>query len=360
MPRRASFKGSAVFVPITRFAFFVLGGVAGYEVAALNQRTQVIPVPRGGWEIVAIILMVLAGCILGYFVGWLVASAIVRLVNGLDDVLARHNGLELLVIFIGLLIGLGIGALLSLGVTRVPVVGVYLNIPVFLVCAYVTAYVAQRKANDILRLLGVKTRPPVAGGPGAKVLDSSALIDGRAVDVIKTGFVEGDLIVPRFVLEELQRVADSSDPEKRVRGRRGLDYVQKLQDATKKVHIVDTDFTDLAEVDAKLVRLATTLQAAIITTDYNLNKVARIQKVQVLNVNELANAVKSPVLPGEEIEVKILREGREHHQGVGYLDDGTMIVVEDGRELVGATVKAEVTSVLQSPSGKMIFARTSK
>jgi uncharacterized protein YacL len=349
-----------VFVPITRFAFFVLGGVAGYEVAVLNQRTQVVPVPKGGWEIVAIVLMVLGGCVLGYFVGWLLAAAIVRLVHGLDDVLARHNGLELLVIFIGLLIGLGIAALLSLGVSRVPVVGVYLNIPVFLICAYVTAYVAQRKANDILRLLGVKTRAQLVGGPGAKVLDSSALIDGRIIDVAKTGFVEGDLVIPRFVLEELQRVADSSDPEKRVRGRRGLDYVQKLQDNSKKVQVVDTDFSDLAEVDAKLVRLATTLQAAIVTTDYNLNKVARIQKVQVLNVNELANAVKSPVLPGEEIEVKILREGREHHQGVGYLDDGTMIVVEDGREMVGATVKAEVTSVLQSPSGKMIFARTSK
>lgn len=360
MARRASFKGSAVFVPITRFAFFVLGGVAGYEVAVLNQRTQVIPVPKGSWEIVAFGLMTLAGCIVGYLVGWLLASAIVRLVHGLDDVLARHNGLELLIIFIGLVVGLGIAALLSLGVSRVPVVGVYLNIPVFLICAYVTAYVAQRKANDILRLFGVKTRIQVAGGPGAKVLDSSALIDGRVIDVIKTGFVEGDLVIPRFILEELQRVADSSDPEKRVRGRRGLDYVQKLQEASKKVQIVDTDFADLAEVDAKLVRMATTLQAAIVTTDYNLNKVARIQKVQVLNVNELANAVKSPVLPGEEIEVKILREGREHRQGVGYMDDGTMIVVEDGREMVGATVKAEVTSVLQSPSGKMIFARTSK
>jgi uncharacterized protein YacL len=360
VPRRATFKGSAVFVPITRFAFFVLGGVAGYEVAQLNQRTQVIPVPDGAWEIIAITLMTLAGALLGYFVGWLLAAAVVRLVAGLDDVLARHNGLELLIIFVGLVVGLGIAALLSLGVSRVPVVGVYLNIPVFLVCAYVTAYVAQRKANDILRLFGVKTRIQVAGGPGAKVLDSSALIDGRVIDVVKTGFIEGDLLIPRFVLEELQRVADSSDPEKRVRGRRGLDYVQKLQDMSKKVQVLDTDYTDLSEVDAKLVRLATSMPAAIVTTDFNLNKVARIQKVQVLNVNELANAVKSPVLPGEEIEVKILREGREHHQGVGYLDDGTMIVVEDGREMVGATVKAEVTSVLQSPSGKMIFARTSK
>jgi len=255
-------------------------------------------------------------------------------------------------------VGLGIAALLSLAVARVPVVGVYLLIPVFLICAYVTAYIAQRKAADILRLLGVRQR---TGTPDSgKLLDSSALIDGRVVDVVQAGFVEGDLIVPQFVIEELQKVADSSDPEKRVRGRRGLDFVQKLQHASKRVRVVDTDFPDLADVDAKLLRLATSTQSAIITTDYNLNKVARIQKVAVLNVNALANAVKSPVLPGEEIEVKILREGREQRQGVGYLDDGTMIVVEDGRELVGATVTAEVTSVLQSPSGKMIFARTNK
>ena len=360
MPRRVSFKGSAVFVPITRFAFFVLGGVAGYEVAQLNQRAQFIPVTSRGWEIVAFILMTLAGGILGYLAGWLLASAIVRLVGGLDDVLARNSGLELMVVFVGLLVGLGIAALLSLGISRIPVVGVYLNIPVFLICGYVTAYVAQRKTNDILRLFGVKARAPASGGQGAKVLDSSALIDGRVVDVVKAGFIDGDLVVPRFVLEELQRVADSSDPEKRVRGRRGLDFVQKLQDGNKRVQLTDTDYADLTDVDAKLVRLATAMQAGIITTDYNLNKVARIQKVPVLNVNELANAVKSPVLPGEEIEVKILREGREHHQGVGYLDDGTMIVVEDGREMIGATVKAEVTSVLQSPSGKMIFAKAEK
>jgi len=360
MPRRVSFKGSAVFVPITRFAFFILGGVAGYEVAQLNQNAQFIPVTSRGWEIVAFILMTLAGAILGYFVGWLLASAIVRLVGGLDDVLARNSGLELMVVFVGLLVGLGIAALLSLGVSRIPVVGVYLNIPVFLICGYVTAYVAQRKTNDILRLFGVKARAPAAGGQGAKVVDSSALIDGRVVDVVKAGFIDGDLVIPRFVLEELQRVADSSDPEKRVRGRRGLDFVQKLQNGNKRVQVTDTDYADLSDVDAKLVRLATAMQAGIITTDYNLNKVARIQKVPVLNVNELANAVKSPVLPGEEIEVKILREGREHHQGVGYLDDGTMIVVEDGREMVGATVKAEVTSVLQSPSGKMIFAKAEK
>ncbi len=360
MPRSSTFKGSAVFVPITRVVFLLLGGVAGYEVALLNQRTQFIPVSTRTWEIVAIVLMTLAGAVVGYLIGWLLARLIVRIMGSLDEAIAHHSGAELLVVFIGLLVGLGIAALLSLGVSRVPVVGVYLLIPVFLICAYVTAYVAQRKAAEILRLLGFKSRAPTVAGAGAKALDSSALIDGRIVDVAKAGFVDGELLLPRFVLEELQRVADSSDPEKRVRGRRGLDFVQKLQEVSPNARVLDVDYPDLSEVDAKLLRLASALQAAIVTTDYNLNKVARIQKVPVLNVNELANAVKSPVLPGEEIEVRILREGREAHQGVGYLDDGTMIVVEDGREKVGSTVRAEVTSVLQSPSGKMIFARAEK
>ena len=357
MPRRP-LKGSALFAPITKVAFAILGGVAGYELSQLNQRTQLIPIDTRTWEIVAVALMTVAGALVGYLIGALLAALFVRLVSGLDDVLARHRGPEMIVIFVGLIVGLGIAALLSLAVSHLPVVGVYLLIPLFLICGYVTAYIAQRKAADILRLLGVKQKPVLTDG--GKLLDSSALIDGRVVDVVQAGFVEGDLIVPQFVIEELQKVADSSDPEKRVRGRRGLDFVQKLQHASRRVHVVDTDFPDLGDVDAKLLRLATSTQASIITTDYNLNKVARIQKVQVLNVNALANAVKSPVLPGEQIEVKILREGREQRQGVGYLDDGTMIVVEDGRERVGATVTAEVTSVLQSPSGKMIFARTSK
>jgi uncharacterized protein YacL len=163
--------------------------------------------------------------------------------------------------------------------------------------------------------------------------------------------------VPRFVVEELQRLADSADAEKRVRGRRGLDFVRRLQNSSGAVRIDDKDYADVEAVDAKLVRLARDLGAQIVTTDYTLKKVAEIQGVKVLNVNDLANSVKPAVLPGEVIEVKILKEGREQDQGVGYLDDGTMIVVESGAPLVGSRVKAEVTSVLQSPSGKMIFSR---
>jgi uncharacterized protein YacL len=358
--RGRSFRGSALLIPLSRLIFSVLGGVAGYELYVLNRRQKLIPLPTPTWQIVGVVLMVLAGLGMGYLIGGWLARFILRTLLRLDELIARHSGPEMLVVFLGALVGLAMAALFSLALSRVPVIGVYLMPPVFLICAYVVAHIAQRKHSDVLRLLGIKQRSQAAPTETSKVLDSSALIDGRIIDVARAGFLEGELLIPRFVIEELQRVADSSDPEKRVRGRRGLDYVHKLQDASKSARVVDQDYADLSEVDAKLLRLASSTGASVITTDYNLNKVARIQKVNVLNVNELANAVKSPVMPGEEIEVKIIREGREHHQGVGYLDDGTMIVVEEGRELVGATVKAEVTSVLQSPSGKMIFAKPHK
>ena len=349
-----------MLIPLSRLVFTVLGGVTGYECFLLNRRQNLIPLPTRAWEIAGMVLMVIAGVIIGYIVGTLLAHVVLRMLARLDELLARHSGPEMLVVFFGFIVGLAIAALFSLALARLPVVGPYLLIPVFLVCGYVTAHIAERKHNDVLRLLHIKSRVQPPAGPASKVLDSSALIDGRVVDIAQTGFLDGDLLIPRFVVQELQRVADSSDPEKRIRGRRGLDYVHKLQKATDRARVVDTDYSDLAEVDAKLLRLATIGGAAVVTTDYNLNKVAKIQGITVLNVNELANAVKSPVLPGEQIEVKILREGREHHQGVGYLEDGTMIVVEEGSELVGATVKAEVTSVLQSPSGKMIFAKAAK
>jgi uncharacterized protein YacL len=358
--RGRSFRGSALLIPLSRLIFAVLGGVAGYEMSVLNRRQKLIPLTTTPWKIVGLVLMIVAGVALGYLVGSLLANFILRMLARLDDLIARHSGPEMLVVFLGAIVGLAMAALFSLALSRVPVVGVYLLPPVFLVCGYVTAHIAQRKHSDVLRLLGIKQRAQTPDGSVAKLVDSSALIDGRVIDVVRAGFIEGELLIPRFVIDELQRVADSSDAEKRVRGRRGLDYVHKLQEATRAARVLDQDYPDLSEVDAKLLRLASSMGAAVITTDYNLNKVARIEKVTVLNVNELANAVKSPVLPGEEIEVKIIREGREHHQGVGYLDDGTMIVVEDGRELVGATVKAEVTSVLQSPSGKMIFAKPQK
>jgi uncharacterized protein YacL len=189
------------------------------------------------------------------------------------------------------------------------------------------------------------------------LLDTSAIIDGRIADISETGFVSASLIVPRFVLNELQHIADSPDAMRRNRGRRGLDMLNRLQkDTSVPIEIIDADVEGVAEVDGKLVKMARTLHCPIITNDFNLNRVAELQGVKVLNINELANAVKPVLLPGEDIEIKIMQDGKELGQGVGYLDDGTMIVVEGGRQYMNATIEVTVTRVLQTVAGRMIFA----
>jgi uncharacterized protein YacL len=189
-------------------------------------------------------------------------------------------------------------------------------------------------------------------------LDTSVIIDGRIADVSRTGFIQGTMLVPRFVLNELQHIADSADVLRRNRGRRGLEVLNKLQkDSAVPILVTDMDIDDVREVDDKLVLLAKQLHCPIVTNDYNLNRVAELQGVTVLNINELANAVRAIYLPGESMEVKVIQEGKELGQGVGYLDDGTMVVIEDGRRRIGQTIPLVVTKVLQTAAGRMIFAR---
>ena len=191
-----------------------------------------------------------------------------------------------------------------------------------------------------------------------KILDTSVIIDGRIADICETGFMDGTLVIPQFVLKELQLVADSSDSMKRNRGRRGLDILQKIQKMSGvDVTVSDVDFPEVREVDLKLIELARTLQGKIVTNDFNLNKVAQLRGVEVLNINELANSLKPVVLPGEVMKVFILKEGKEYNQGVAYLDDGTMVVVDNARKSIGKTIDVVVTSVLQTTAGKMIFGR---
>lgn len=191
-----------------------------------------------------------------------------------------------------------------------------------------------------------------------KILDTSVIIDGRIADVAETGFLSGSLIIPNFILTELQQVADSPDSSKRQRGRRGLDMLQRLRNNSKlDIQIVETDFPAVKEVDLKLIELGQQLEAVIVTNDFNLNKVSQLRGVAVLNINELANALKPVVLPGEAMRVFILKEGKEYNQGVAYLDDGTMVVVDNARRLIGKTADIAVTSVLQTTAGKMIFGR---
>ncbi len=229
-------------------------------------------------------------------------------------------------------------------------------------CSSFFMFLASTKTGELAELFfspGQRTEQKISSGRDLlKILDTSAIIDGRIADLCKTGFLEGVLIIPHFVLNELQKIADSSDPLRRNRGRRGLDILNKIQKENQvSVRIFDMDYEDLAEVDTKLLRLARELEAKVVTNDFNLNKVAELYGVEVLNINDLSNAIKPVVLPGEEMIVHVLRDGKEYGQGIGYLEDGTMIVVEGGKNYIGLNIEILVTSVLQTSAGRMIFAK---
>ena len=235
----------------------------------------------------------------------------------------------------------------------------FLQIMVMLIMAYVGLAVGANK-GDLLNLaaLGGIFGGEKSGKKSYKILDTSVIIDGRIADIAETGFLDGLIVIPQFVLRELQLVADSADSLKRNRGRRGLDILQRLQKtASVQIQIVEDDFPSVREVDMKLIELAKLYEGKILTNDFNLNKVAQLQGVAVLNINELANSLKPIVLPGEIMRVFILKEGKEYNQGVAYLDDGTMVVIDNARKMIGKTIDISVTSVLQTTAGKMIFGK---
>lgn len=281
---------------------------------------------------------------------------------------------QIIMIAFGLLIGLILSALLSLPIQKMNLaawVTSTLTIVIYIMCCYMAVYITSYKTPDVERIIkginpfetehfkvrGAKKANKLPIGV-AKILDTSVIIDGRVLDILRTGFIDGPIIIPDFVLFELQLIADSSDNIKRSRGRRGLDILNQIQDGLPlEVINVDNDYPDIKEVDTKLLKLAMDLDAKIVTNDYNLNKIAAFQGVEVLNTNELSNAVKTVVLPGEQIFVKVLKEGKEASQGIAYLEDGTMIVVEEGRNRIGEEIMTEVTSVLQTAAGRMIFVK---
>ena len=235
----------------------------------------------------------------------------------------------------------------------------FFQVTLLLLMAYVGLVLGANK-GDLLNLAALGGLFSTERQPrkNFKILDTSVIIDGRIVDVCETGFIDGTLVIAQFVLRELQLVADSSDPLKRNRGRRGLDILQRMQKMTNiSVQIVEEDYPQVREVDMKLIELARTYEGKIVTNDFNLNKVAQLQGIPVLNINELANALKPVVLPGEIMRVFILKEGKEYNQGVAYLDDGTMVVVDNAKKMISKTIDISVTSVLQTTAGKMIFGK---
>ncbi|MBP7137603.1 MAG: TRAM domain-containing protein [Smithella sp.] len=291
--------------------------------------------------------------IFGLIIGLVVALLVIRVERNIRKQSVRIIAGGVVGMIIGLLIALMIGFGLNM-VIRIPqnqqvVPWIYLLLIGIL--GYLGLVIGSKKAEEV----NFRT-PDSRKLMDHRLLDTSVIIDGRIADICDTGFVDGELIVPRFVLNELQFIADSSDSMKRSRGRRGLDVLNRMQKSTAiNIEIVEQDFPKIKGVDGKLVALAQKLNAKLLTNDYNLNKVAELQGVRVLNVNELANAMKPVVLPGEQMTVKIIREGKEQGQGVGYLDDGTMIVVDSAQKMINTTVDVVVTSVLQTTAGRMIF-----
>lgn len=299
---------------------------------------------------------------------WL-ADYIVNVMKLLEEAIVRAPIPDVLFGTMGLIIGLIVAYLIGipLNAINIPVVSAVLPIFVTIFLGYFGFQIGFKKRDELMNLtmltrgLGKKKEEEEADpetGKHLKILDTSVIIDGRIADICKTGFLEGTLVIPEFVLEELQHIADSSDVLKRNRGRRGLDILNKIQkELPVNVEIYEGDFEDISEVDSKLVKLAKISSGMVVTNDFNLNKVCELQGVAVLNINDLANAVKPVVLPGEELNVQVIKDGKEQHQGVAYLDDGTMIVVEGGRDYIGKHLDVIVTSVLQTSAGRMIFAK---
>ncbi len=339
-----------MFIVVFAVTGFLLGREAYLSVFSLH-------VANEGVQLVLSMGSSVAGALIGVLLAPLAQGFFEDELSLAEGAVERLSASEILGGASGLIVGLGISLLVkSIAFDFVAFAGRpghYLSIVLYLILSMFFAYLGAR--------IGAKTgmmplRERARGS--AKVVDTSVIVDGRILEIAESGFLEGQVIVPRFVLRELQTIADSVDSLKRTRGRRGLEVLNRLQDL-RPIEISERDYADLAggNVDAKLVRLAKDLGAKLLTNDYNLNRVASVEGVEVMNINELANAVKPVVLPGEELNVHVVREGKEAHQGVAYLDDGTMIVVEQGRRLIGEQSDVVVTSVLQTVAGRMIFAR---
>lgn len=378
--------GEAMIYGILRYVIAILIGTAAY-VGMDNLAPIIDPylvsqfASFGDMSLtVARISVIVLGTIIGVLIGYFISSFILKqglvIARRLERVLTHIPNQELIAGTIGLLFGLIIANLIGAAFNQVPIIGPYISIILSAIFGYSGVRLMARKGPEIYFNYLKQWKRSEAGTKKsrgfnmfgshkssdsnltAKLLDTSVIIDGRIKELCATGFIDGPLIVPVFVLNELQIISDSADGMKRNRGRRGLDILKEMQDAKLvPIEIVEDDYDDLHEVDSKLMRLALEKQWKLMTNDFNLNKVARVQGIKVLNLNELANVLKPALIAGEWIRVQVMKEGKEIQQGVAYLDDGTMIVVEDGRPYVGQEVEVMVTSILQTSAGRMIFAR---
>ena len=303
------------------------------------------------------------GAIIGSFISPYLIKSLFMFTSTVEKSLSAMSTQDLIAGTLGLFLGLIIANLVGLAFGSVPYIGPYVSVALSIILGYLGMHLVVSKKSELagwlhLHAEGSFDKKTNKDHHTGKLLDTNVIIDGRVADIYRSGFLEGPIIVPVFVLEELQKIADSSDILKRNRGRRGLDILNHMRKNSKDdVIIVTNDFEDISEVDSKLVKLAREKNYKIVTNDYNLNKVAELQGVAVLNINDLAIAVKPAVIPGEQIFVQLVKSGKEEGQGVAYLEDGTMIVVENGSQCIGKEVPVIITSVLQTSAGKMIFAK---
>ena len=343
---------------IIRVAGAILGAVVGTQLT--GEIVSAVP-SLAPARIALFIVGLLAGGLLGSSVALWFWRWFERLMAWILSALAHVSLRDMLLGAGGLAGGLVIAFLVGYPLSRIPGIGLYLFLAAVLVFGYLGFHVAMQRreevAGSLLRVERGSSRERTRGRGVPKILDTSVIIDGRVADIVKAGFLEAPLVIPRSVLTELQRIADSSDTLRRNRGRRGLDILQRLQQELQAVQIVDDPKDPGLDVDGRLIAMAKSLRGWIVTNDFNLNKVAELQGIRVLNINELSQSLRPIVLPGEELSVQIVKDGKEAGQGIGYLDDGTMVVVEGGKKYIGEKSDVVVTSVLQTVAGRMIFGR---
>jgi len=349
-----------MIVHITRFVLVTAGAMGGYTASRLVDWSDTTGLP----EYYVILILILLGSSIGYVAGGIFGRELALLYERAEERLSEMAPVDFTLGATGMIVGLLIALLVSwpLRLLEPMWLAVLITVTLFVMGGYLGLRIALLKRDDIAASFPRLAGSAPAGAstqPGAtvKLLDTSAIIDGRFVELVEFGLLEGALKVPRFVLSELQTLSDSADDAKRARGRRGLDLLTRLSGGDLDIEAFEADYPTVPETDGKLLRLAEDMSAAVVTVDYNLTKVARVRGVTVINLNEIATALKPVFLPGESLRLEVQKEGKEQSQGVGYLDDGTMVVIQDGREHIGVLVDTEVTSVLQTSAGRMIFAR---
>lgn len=347
---------TALLVQLTRLVLAAVGGLAGLSVNGLIDWPQQIAYSRE----TIIILFVVLGTSIGFIIGGMIGRELQRGYEYLENFVREMFLSDLILAASGLLVGLVFALIVSVPFRTLQpaVVAIVGQVGVFVVLGYLGMRIALVKRFEVQRAFSRLT--PEAPAPallGIRLLDTSAIIDGRFAKLMESGFIDGDVRVPGFVLAELQTLSDSGDDVRRARGRRGLDLLTSMRGGAHPVEVFAADYPEIPEVDSKLVQLATDAKASIVTVDHNLTQVARFQGIAVLNVNDLATALKPNHLPGEQLRIQVTKEGKEPEQGVGYLEDGTMVVVQGGRDLLGSTADVLVTSVLQTSGGRMVFAR---